>query len=154
MITESPANVGVCFYQRESLPGYSAIFRHPNDELNYCYYLIPHGKDGMCGDVKVAPTSAVPHPESVMPVPYRATRNFPPFCLVLPWDIPNAIIRRIDRAVCKHSKGVQSIVPKPDILRIQTIPLLSGLVLYRDRFVLYDDVSVAPKSRHFEDLSD
>lgn len=43
---------GVCFYQRESLPGYSAIFRHPNDELNYCYYLIPCGKDGMCGDVK------------------------------------------------------------------------------------------------------
>ncbi len=45
---------GVCFYQRESLPGYSAIFRHPNDELNFCYYLIPHGKDGMCGDVKVS----------------------------------------------------------------------------------------------------
>ena len=47
-------HAGVCFYQRESLPGYSAIFRHPNDELNYCYYLIPHGKDGMCGDVKVS----------------------------------------------------------------------------------------------------
>ena len=46
-------DAGVCFYQRESLPGYSAIFRHPNDELNYCYYLIPCGKDGMCGDVKV-----------------------------------------------------------------------------------------------------
>ncbi|KAK9830972.1 hypothetical protein WJX81_004131 [Elliptochloris bilobata] len=45
---------GVCFYQRESLPGYSAIFRHPNDELNYCYYLIPCGKDGMCGDVTEA----------------------------------------------------------------------------------------------------
>ena len=45
--------VGVCFYQRESLPGYSAIFRHPNDELNFCYYLIPCGKDGYCGDVKV-----------------------------------------------------------------------------------------------------
>ncbi len=46
---------GVCFYQRESLPGYSAIFRHPNDELNYCYYLIPCGKDGMCGDVTARP---------------------------------------------------------------------------------------------------
>ncbi|KAK9909707.1 hypothetical protein WJX75_006409 [Coccomyxa subellipsoidea] len=45
---------GVCFYQRESLPGYSAIFRHPNDELNFCYYLIPCGKDGMCGDVSEA----------------------------------------------------------------------------------------------------
>ncbi len=45
---------GVCFYQRESLPGYSAIFRHPNDELNFCYYLIPCGKDGMCGDVSVS----------------------------------------------------------------------------------------------------
>ncbi len=26
--------------------------RHPNDELNYCYYLIPSGKPGMCGMVK------------------------------------------------------------------------------------------------------
>eukprot|EP00048_Salpingoeca_helianthica_P025060 m.37431 g.37431 ORF g.37431 m.37431 type:complete len:489 (+) comp9810_c1_seq1:3987-5453(+) len=41
---------GVCFYQRESLPGYSAIFRHPNDELNYCYYLIPTHGD-RCGNV-------------------------------------------------------------------------------------------------------
>ena len=45
---------GVCFYQPESLPGYSAIFRHPKDELNYCYYLIPCGKPGMCGDVQEA----------------------------------------------------------------------------------------------------
>ena len=44
---------GLVFYQRESLPGYSAIFRHPNDELGFCYYLIPQGKDGMCGKVKV-----------------------------------------------------------------------------------------------------
>lgn len=29
-------------------------FRHPNDELNYCYYLIPCGKDGYCGDVTEA----------------------------------------------------------------------------------------------------
>lgn len=49
---------GVCFYPRWSLPGYAAIFRHPNDELNYCYYLIPCGKDGMCGDVKVRQCSA------------------------------------------------------------------------------------------------
>ena len=42
---------GVCFYQRESLPGYSAIFRHPNDELNFAYYLIPCGEKDMCGDV-------------------------------------------------------------------------------------------------------
>lgn len=43
---------GVCFYQRESLPGYSAIFKHANDELNYCYYLIPSGnKPGQCGGV-------------------------------------------------------------------------------------------------------
>jgi hypothetical protein len=52
---------GVCFYQRESLPGYSAIFKHPNDELNYCYYLIPCGKDGMCGNVKVGCTSVCAH---------------------------------------------------------------------------------------------
>jgi len=43
----------VCFYQRESLPGYSAIFKHPNEELNFCYYLIPCGSgDGQCGGVK------------------------------------------------------------------------------------------------------
>jgi len=45
---------GVCFYQRESLPGYSAIFRHPNDELNFCYYLIPCGEGDQCGDVTEA----------------------------------------------------------------------------------------------------
>jgi hypothetical protein len=27
------------------------LVRHPNDELNYCYYLIPCGKAGYCGDV-------------------------------------------------------------------------------------------------------
>lgn len=43
---------GVCFYPKWSLPGYAAIFRHPNDELNFCYYLIPCGKEGHCGDVK------------------------------------------------------------------------------------------------------
>lgn len=43
---------GVCFYPKWSLPGYAAIFRHPNDELGFCYYLIPCGKAGMCGDVK------------------------------------------------------------------------------------------------------
>ena len=46
--------VGVCFYQKESLPGYSAIFKHPNEELNFCYYLIPCGnQEGQCGGVKV-----------------------------------------------------------------------------------------------------
>eukprot|EP00878_Enallax_costatus_P002001 GHUV01002165.1.p1 GENE.GHUV01002165.1~~GHUV01002165.1.p1 ORF type:complete len:505 (+),score=139.44 GHUV01002165.1:44-1516(+) len=43
---------GVCFYPKWSLPGYAALFKHPNDELNYCYYLIPCGKEGYCGDVK------------------------------------------------------------------------------------------------------
>lgn len=42
---------GVCFYPKWSLPGYAALFKHPNDELNYCYYLIPCGKPGYCGDV-------------------------------------------------------------------------------------------------------
>mmetsp|Transcript_37320 Transcript_37320/g.105304 ORF Transcript_37320/g.105304 Transcript_37320/m.105304 type:complete len:488 (-) Transcript_37320:144-1607(-) len=44
---------GVCFYPRESLPGYCAIFREVEDELNMCYYLIPHGEGpGQCGAVK------------------------------------------------------------------------------------------------------
>eukprot|EP00879_Flechtneria_rotunda_P026411 GHRR01028160.1.p1 GENE.GHRR01028160.1~~GHRR01028160.1.p1 ORF type:complete len:388 (+),score=119.24 GHRR01028160.1:77-1240(+) len=43
---------GVCFYPKWSLPGYAALFKHPNDDLNYCYYLIPCGKPGYCGDVK------------------------------------------------------------------------------------------------------
>uniref|UniRef100_A0A7S0UUD0 FAD-binding domain-containing protein n=1 Tax=Polytomella parva TaxID=51329 RepID=A0A7S0UUD0_9CHLO len=47
---------GVCFYPKWSLPGYAAIFRHANDELNYCYYLIPCGniKAGQCGEVSEA----------------------------------------------------------------------------------------------------
>ncbi|XP_025090280.1 conditioned medium factor receptor 1-like isoform X2 [Pomacea canaliculata] len=32
---------GVVFYNKEMLPGYSALFRHPNDELNFCCYIIP-----------------------------------------------------------------------------------------------------------------
>lgn len=32
---------GVIFWNREMLPGYSALFKHPNDELNYCVYIIP-----------------------------------------------------------------------------------------------------------------
>ncbi len=74
---ESPAaavrRAGVCFYQRESLPGYSAIFRHPNDELNYCYYLIPCGKDGMCGDVTARPApKPSPKPFTLMTMLLRA----------------------------------------------------------------------------------
>lgn len=38
--------------RRPPPPSYAAIFRHPNDELNFCYYLIPCGKEGYCGDVK------------------------------------------------------------------------------------------------------
>nr|KAG5713130.1 hypothetical protein BaRGS_007657 [Batillaria attramentaria] len=32
---------GVVFYNKELLPGYCALFRHPNDELNFCCYIIP-----------------------------------------------------------------------------------------------------------------
>ncbi|XP_071488235.1 conditioned medium factor receptor 1-like [Diadema antillarum] len=32
---------GVVFYNKDMLPGYSALFRHPNNELNYCVYVIP-----------------------------------------------------------------------------------------------------------------
>ncbi|MGB9338315.1 MAG: NAD(P)/FAD-dependent oxidoreductase [Polyangiales bacterium] len=35
---------GVCYMERDLLPGYAAIFRHPNDVLNYCAYIIPGGK--------------------------------------------------------------------------------------------------------------
>ena len=35
---------GICFMERDLLPGYAAIFRHPNDELNFCAYIIPGGK--------------------------------------------------------------------------------------------------------------
>lgn len=47
---------GVCFYPEATLPGYSAIFKHANEELNFCYYLIPGGDgDGQCGNVYVCP---------------------------------------------------------------------------------------------------
>ncbi|KFM25557.1 Conditioned medium factor receptor 1 [Auxenochlorella protothecoides] len=45
---------GVCFYPRWSLPGYAAIFKHAKDELGFCYYLIPCGKNadkGQLGNV-------------------------------------------------------------------------------------------------------
>lgn len=29
------------WYLGRLLPGYAALFKHPNDELNYCCYLIP-----------------------------------------------------------------------------------------------------------------
>jgi flavin-dependent dehydrogenase len=32
---------GVIFYHTHLLPGYAALFRHPNDEVNYCVYIIP-----------------------------------------------------------------------------------------------------------------
>ncbi|XP_053375497.1 conditioned medium factor receptor 1-like [Mercenaria mercenaria] len=32
---------GVVFYNKELLPGYAALFRHPNDVLNFCCYIIP-----------------------------------------------------------------------------------------------------------------
>jgi geranylgeranyl reductase family protein len=35
---------GICYMERDLLPGYAAIFRHPNDELNFCTYIIPGGQ--------------------------------------------------------------------------------------------------------------
>lgn len=32
---------GVVFYDKDLLPGYAAIFKHPNNELNFCTYIIP-----------------------------------------------------------------------------------------------------------------
>ncbi len=34
---------GVCYMPEWLLPGYAATFRHPNDELNFCCYIIPGG---------------------------------------------------------------------------------------------------------------
>jgi len=36
---------GVVFYNKGLLPGYAALFRHPNNELNYCCYIIPGNPD-------------------------------------------------------------------------------------------------------------
>jgi geranylgeranyl reductase family protein len=35
---------GICYMERDLLPGYAAIFRHPHDELNFCTYIIPGGQ--------------------------------------------------------------------------------------------------------------
>jgi len=32
---------GVVFYDKDMLSGYAALFRHPNDALDCCAYLIP-----------------------------------------------------------------------------------------------------------------
>ncbi|KAF8821212.1 putative Conditioned medium factor receptor 1 [Cardiosporidium cionae] len=42
---------GLVVYPPFSLPGYCAVFKHPNNELNFCYYLIPCGKEDQLGDV-------------------------------------------------------------------------------------------------------
>jgi geranylgeranyl reductase family protein len=41
--THSFETDGICYMERDLLPGYAAIFRHPNDELNFCTYIIPGG---------------------------------------------------------------------------------------------------------------
>ena len=43
---------GVVFYNKAILPGYAAIFRHPNDVLNYCCYLIPGNPEVVNEDLK------------------------------------------------------------------------------------------------------
>ena len=61
---------GVCFYQPDSLPGYSAIFRHPKDELNFCYYLIPCGpQPGQCGAVMASDLPRL-HNEAIKSDPF------------------------------------------------------------------------------------
>ena len=42
--THSFETDGICYMERDLLPGYAAIFRHPNDELNFCTYIIPGGR--------------------------------------------------------------------------------------------------------------
>jgi geranylgeranyl reductase family protein len=42
--THSFETDGICYMERDLLPGYAAIFRHPGDELNFCTYIIPGGK--------------------------------------------------------------------------------------------------------------
>jgi len=43
---------GVVFYNKALLPGYAAIFKHPNEELNYCCYLIPGNPKVVNDDLK------------------------------------------------------------------------------------------------------
>ncbi|XP_067935826.1 conditioned medium factor receptor 1-like isoform X2 [Watersipora subatra] len=45
---------GVIFYNRDLLPGYSALFRHADGDLNYCVYLIP-------GNPKIDMDKDLPH---------------------------------------------------------------------------------------------
>lgn len=34
---------GVCFYENDLLPGYAAVFRETEEELNFCCYILPGG---------------------------------------------------------------------------------------------------------------
>lgn len=43
---------GVVFYNPGLLPGYAALFKHPNDELNYCCYIIPGNPNVKNDDLK------------------------------------------------------------------------------------------------------
>jgi geranylgeranyl reductase family protein len=35
---------GVCFYRRDLLPGYAALFHEADGDLNYCCYILPGGR--------------------------------------------------------------------------------------------------------------
>ena len=43
---------GVVFYNKGLLPGYAALFRHPDNVLNYCCYIIPGNPDVTVDDLK------------------------------------------------------------------------------------------------------
>lgn len=70
-----------------ALCSYAAIFKHAKDELGFCYYLIPCGKDakkGQCGNVSVRAVCAGPCPadqpsptlsNSGLPCQLRTTRT-------------------------------------------------------------------------------
>jgi hypothetical protein len=49
--------------------------RHPNDELNYCYYLIPCGKAGYCGDVTESDLAKL-HNDAITKVRAAPARTF------------------------------------------------------------------------------
>jgi geranylgeranyl reductase family protein len=62
--THSFETDGICYMERDLLPGYAAIFRHPNDELNFCTYIIPGGK-AVPSDLKTMHHGLLDHNASI-----------------------------------------------------------------------------------------
>ncbi len=79
--------------ERDLLPGYAAIFRHPNDELNFCTYVIPGGK-AVPSDLKELHHGLLKKPDRSPPPRFGLHDRADEGCLVAAWRNSEELRRR------------------------------------------------------------